>query len=539
MKNLFNSIQLKKPKTNTFDLTHDVKLSFNMGELIPILCLECVPGDSFNISCESLVRFAPLVSPVMHRMDVYMHYFFVPNRIIWDGWEDFITGNTLQGPGGPSSTPVVPYIQVSTNATTGVAAFTPLMDYMGVPTPDVNTPTPPNTNVEIINALPFGAYLKIYDDYYRDQNLIGNFSSGTNLVDGDNTAGVASNPGLGILRIRAWEHDYFTSALPWAQKGAAVEIPLGRPILDSSSTVAGKFVTATGHLDDNWTAGLASSGAAGEVVLASGAPKPGVYDPQGSLIVEPTAINDLRRAFRLQEWLEKNARAGTRYTENILAHFGVRSSDKRLQRPEYITGTRSPVVISEILNTTGPTLTGSDPNNLPQGNMAGHGVSVTSGQYGRYFCEEHGYIIGIMSILPKTAYYQGMPRHFLKGFATGNSRFDWYWPEFANIGEQAVYNREIFAFNGTTTEPFGYVPRYAEYKYMPSRVCGDFRTNLAFWHLARTFSSQPTLSQQFIECVPRTDIFAVEDPSTQKMYAHVLNKIIAKRPMPKFGTPQF
>lgn len=505
-KNIFNSIQLKKPNKNFFDLTHDVKLSTNMGQLTPILTLEVVPGDKFEIGCESIIRFAPMIAPVMHRMDVTMHYFFVPNRILWDNWEKFITNNGIN----TGTDYVAPYFELATWEGWEDNGYNKMFDYMGIP-PVTGTIT--NTK---ISALPFAAYQAIYNEYYRDQNLIEPVNY--KLTDANNNGNADD---LLKLRNRAWEHDYFTASLPFAQKGVAVDIPLGS--VGSNAPIYRD--TTSGPTPTTLTGSPYSV-----VVPGSNSPTTStdLFAATGGLDIEPTSINDLRRAYRLQEWLEKNARGGTRYIESILSHFGVKSSDARLQRPEYITGVKTPVVISEVLNTSGTV------DQLPQGNMAGHGISVSSGNSGSYYAEEHGYIIGIMSVMPKTAYQQGIPRTFLKFDSV-----DYFWPTFANIGEQEVQLQELYAYTNNQADTFGYVPRYAEYKYMPSRVAGDFRTSLDYWHLGRIFGSEPTLSQEFVECTPEdTDrIFAVTDPNAQKLYCHVLNKIKAVRPMPKYGTP--
>lgn len=499
MKPLFNQVQIKQLRRNAFDMSHEKKLSCNMGELVPIYLQEVIPGDKFRVNTEMLVRLAPMVAPMMHRVNIYTHYFFVPNRLLYKSWPDYITGGSdgLAAPSFPTLS-----IDDGTKALYGEGS---LGDYLGIPKP----PVAAITNPILINALPFRAYQLIYNEYYRDQTL-------TPIIGVTNTDTVAGGEAteLPVIRLRSWEKDYFTSALPWTQRGASVNLP-NNPTYKTISDVyrsTGASPSGTAAIQANASHQmLVDTSFTGRVENLTG--------------IDISVIN-LRRALKLQEWLEKNATGGSRYIEQILAHFGVRVSDYRLQRPEYLGGGKAPVTVSEVVSMVKETTN-------PQGTMAGHGIGVGNTMGFKKYFEEHGFIIGIMSTMPRTAYQQGLPRLFTKA-----DRFDYYWDEFAHIGEQAVLNKELYINTSTALNDgvFGYVPRYSEYKFNNSTVHGDFRSSLNFWHMGRIFAAAPALNAAFVQSDPTTRVFAVNDTSDH-LWIQIYNQVKAIRSMPVFGTP--
>ena len=507
---IFDKISLKKPKGSVFDLGHEVKMSCNFGELIPIMCNEVVPGDVFNHSSEIQLRFAPLLAPIMHRVNVYTHFFFVPNRLVWDDWEDFMTG----GKDGKLQ-PLMPYFPFDVEGGLGIGS---LADYFGLP---ADKPIKAN-----INALPFRAYNLIYNEYYRDQNLQEEAYLSTK-------SGADTYSGKYKVLKRCWEKDYFTSALPWPQRGDDVHISMGdtAPVVPTGEGIPRfdnhDFPDAGLKGAARWTSSRLLSDESGNVAK---------WHEDTGLVADlanskGATVNDLRKATRLQTWLEKNARAGSRYIEQILAHFGVRSSDARLQRPEYLGGGKAPVVISDVPQTSQSTDTSA------QATLAGNAQSYSNTNSFRRRFEEHGYIIGIMSVLPRTAYQQGIPKQFLK-----EDRFDYYFPEFAHLGEQPILKKEVYSSGipEYDDEVFGYTPRYAEYKYQPSRVAGDFRNSLNFWHLGRIFEDKPELNSDFVSCNDEAlqRIFAVTDDQQDKIWVQLYNNTRAFRLMPYHSTPQ-
>ena len=571
MVNIFDSIRVLKPKRSVFDLSYENKLSFDMGKLIPILRYDVVPGDKFRVNTEVFLRFSPLVAPIMHRVNCYVHYFYVPYRLLWDNgkddsWKQFITG----GEDGLAQ-PVFPRVKITPGSFVGVYGKGTLMDYMGI-----NFGVEPGAEGSIneYSLLPFRAYQMIYNEYYRDQNLTpevqfsragGDSNVTTQLLDGtDYETAYEAIEQLFALRDRAWEKDYFTSALPFVQRGVASQLPIN---IDTSNL---KFAYKEGAgFDTSVTVGTRID----KAFMADGSNPPGddiyiqtdgeittggklmyfgssidevgqgyhrhglsaprlnqaiqITENEEGLTIKPPTINELRLAEHLQRWLEKNARGGSRYIEQILSHFGVRVPDYRLDRPEYLGGGKTPVVIKDVPQTSSTDATS------PQGNLAGQGYAVGAKNKFKYTFDEHGIVLGIMSVLPRTAYQQGVDRFFTKF-----DKFDYYFPEFANLGEQAVLNQEIYndATSEESLETFGYQERFAEYKYRASEVHGDFKDTLNMWHMGRIFQNKPSLNTSFVSSNPTTRIFAVEQ-GVQHMWCQLYHDVRAVRPMPKHAIP--
>lgn len=501
--------------SNRFDVGYSKRISFNMGQLVPTFLTEVLPGDRFNISNETLLRFDALVAPVMHEINVTVHYFFVPNRITWKNWEKFITGSTDHDHPTVFGSDQIP--------------VSSLGDCFGINQTEngVNLP---------LNPFPAAAYELIFDQYYRDQNLQPGLEYPDVLIDGDN-GNIANIYGTSPRR-RAWNHDYFTAALPFLQKGEAVQIPFdGTVELNLSNYIAGLGVTlqdAGGNVPAGGNQNVVTN--FGEIGGIGGA-QFDLLNPNGTLRAiagSDGTISNLRRAIALQQWFELNARAGTRYNEHIKAHWNTVIPDHRLMRAEYLGGSRGTVTISEVLSTA-ETQVGEDVT--PIGSMAGHGISVSGSKNIKYRAHEHGWIMGITNVQPKTAYQGGIPRHFVK-----NTMYDYAIPSFAHIGEQEIKNFELYSGAPTLDElngTFGYIPRYSEYKYRNDEVSGLFKTSqLDFWHLARQFDSTPALNSDFIECNPATRIFVDTNPVADHVLAHIYNKCDVIRKLPKFGVPK-
>lgn len=495
-------------KRSKFSLSHHKLLSCDLGELVPIGLTEVLPGDTIQHNTTCMVRLSPLLSPVYHPVHIAISHWFVPHRIVWDEWEDFITG----GPDGMDSS-VFPTITFGGG--TG-AAVGSLADYMGV-TPSVN-------NLEV-SALPFRAYAKIWNEFFRDQDLQ------TELVI-DETSGPDTTTST-TLQNAAWEKDYFTTARPWEQKGPAITIPIGTtaPVqgIGARGGAATSAIGATAYFEtgsgDLQTPETGLSGDGTNIVIqtqsagvVSGANRPLIYaNLSGASAV---TVNALREALALQRFEEARARYGSRYVE-YLRYLGVRSSDARLQRPEFLGGGRYPVQFSEVLQTA----EGTD----PVGELRGHGIGVARSNRYRRFFEEHGYVITLAHVRPKTIYGQGLARTLNR-----RTKEDFFQTELQHIGQQEVLNKEVYAAHSAPNGVFGYQDRYDEYRRTESSIAGEFRTTLDFWHFARQFGSDPALNAAFVKCVPTEDPFAV--PSTDVLYIMAKHSMQARRIVAGTGT---
>lgn len=464
-------------KRSKFSLSHTRLLSCNMGDLVPIGLTEVLPGDSIQQNTSALVRCAPLLSPVMHPVHVRIHHWFVPNRILWDEWEDFITG----GPDGMNAS-VFPTITVSGTGGTGPDTGS-LADYFGLP---VN----PGRPIEF-SALPFRAYAMIFNEWYRDQDLVDPIPLST--ASGPDTV---TNM---LMQRCAWEKDYFTTARPWTQKGPEITLPLGTraPVMGIGNTgqvYSGNPATQVWQADGSYgpIGPHAVIGDALSMGIKGTAATGGIPDVYADLSnATAVSINDLREAFALQRYEEARARYGSRYTE-YLRYLGVRSSDARLQRPEYLGGGRQTIQFSEVLKTG----SGEDPAD-PIGEMFGHGIgAMRSNRYRRFF-EEHGYIVTLLSVKPKTMYLQGMHRTWNR-----RTKEDFFQQELQHIGQQEIQKKEIYAGSSDPEGVFGYQDRYDEYRRHESGVSGEFRNILDYWHYARIFATEPALNADFVTSIP-------------------------------------
>lgn len=490
-------------KRSKHSLSHYHLFSGEMGNLIPAGLMEVLPGDTIQHATSALIRVTPLLAPVMHPVDVRMHHWFVPFRLVWDDWEDFITG----GPDGldASSFPTVDL------DTTGQAVGS-LADYLGVPAGGTTTQT--------VSALPFRAYQLVFNEWYRDQDLM------TERVI-DTTSGADTTTDLTIAPI-AWEKDYFTSARPWTQKGAEVSLPLtgSAPItglgIDSAGTLQGvsdtvKETEGTGTISysDSWQGGNLRA-----EEDPDNAGYPNIYANLDA--VTAATVNDLRLALALQRYEEARARYGSRYTE-YLRYLGVKSSDARLQRPEYLGGGRQNIQFSEVLQTAEGTTTNV-------GELRGHGIgAMRSNRYRRFF-EEHGLVLSFLSVRPKTVYMQGLNRLWNR-----RTKEDFWQRELQHIGQQEVLNKEIYMEHTTPEGVFGYIDRYEEYRRQPSRVSGEFQTSdLNFWHMARSLGADPALNASFVQCSPTDRVFA--EQTKDALWIMCNHSVQARRLVAKQGT---
>jgi len=532
-----SEVQLDRPSRSTFDYSHEHRTTTRIGRLTPIFIEETLPNDSWYGKVEVLIKFAPLLFPIFARLYLFCHWHFVPNRIIASWWPDFITGGRL---GEQVTVPAIP--SRFTYASVGARALSLLdkssiINYMGHP--PLTDAAANALATRSFDVLPLAAFYKVWYDWYRDRNYT---ADNTILsLPAGTIATTATIDALMSTKIRHWEADYYTTAQTNTQRGAEVLLPL-----QGSGTVT-YSTTSTLKRNDGTLAAINLLTGSGNATGAFQVEKTGTGNngfpgrleniAAVQITTSDVSINDTRRAIALQKWLERNQLAGSRMDESIMAHFGRRTSDARLQMAEYLGGSKTPCQITELISTA---WSNDGTNDIPQGNMAGNAMVYATDNSVSYNCEEWGFIICTMSVMPLTSYKQGLPRMFQQR----DSFLAYPWPTFANLGEQEVYNNELFVdatslpIDRTTQPIFGYTSRYSDWKQANSKDTGDFYDNMEAWTITRKFATQPVLGNTFVQFddALQDQIFAVAAADTLWCYIYASMKV--KRSLPYYGTPQ-
>ena len=543
----FATVPRAEIQRSSFNRSHTWKGTFDSGKLIPIFFDEALPGDTFNLNVSLLCRLATPIVPVMDNLYIDTFFFFVPNRLVWNNFQKFM---------GEREDPddSIDYLVPQTFSSDTEVEVNSVMDYFGIPIGAFYGAGVVDDKKNIM-SLPFRAYCLIWNEWFRDENLQDSIKINKSDSSGY-TSDISSLPN-GLFNKsnsclpRGKRHDYFTSALPWPQKGDSVDIPLGTtaPVVTlppnvapgvSWNTIPSSYVSPSDVSNARFAGVLKHSSTEVSTIsdaylvasrLHESAISGSLYPLFADLSRATAAtINTLRQAFQVQRLLERDARGGTRYTEILRSHFNVVSPDARLQRPEYLGGSSTPFVVNPVAQT------GATDSTTPQGNLAAFGISAPSFHGFSKSFVEHGYIIGLACVRSDLTYQQGVNKIWSR-----KTRYDYYWPTLAHLGEQAVLNDEIYV-QGTSADKavFGYQERYAEYRYKPSIITGEFRSTYAqpldIWHLAQKFDSLPTLSDDFIrENVPIDRVIAV--PSEPQFLMDAYFKLSCVRPMPLYGTP--